>query len=106
MSKKKDAWKERKYAISSVAFSILSMLMAAFINGGIKAIILTAIVGITCFMITRHVLLNKAFNIKKYCYMICVALATPILLITMNFGIQVLCVAVASAMEACAIFQE
>lgn len=106
MSKKKDLWKERKYTILSVTFTILSLLMGAFIKGGIKAMILMAIVGITCFMIMRDGVLNKAYHIKKYCDMICVALVAAILLITMNLGIQVICVAAASAMEAYDIFHE
>ena len=106
MSKKKDLWKESKYAILSFIFATLALLMSVFINGGIKAMILTAIVGITYFMIMRDGVLNKAFNIKKYGYMICVALAAAILLITMNLGIPVLCMAASSAMEAYAIFHE
>ncbi|MCI8486970.1 MAG: hypothetical protein HFJ20_07995 [Clostridia bacterium] len=102
MSKKKDLWKEKKYGILSFTVATLSLLMITFINGGIKAMILMAIVGITCFMIMRDGVLNKAFNIKK----ICVALAAAILLITMNFGIQVICVAAAGAMEAYDIFHE
>lgn len=105
MSKKVSLWQSKKYTILFAICATVNLLMMACVAGGVKAIVLLGIVGITFFRIMRDEVLSEAVSIKKYSYPICATLAAGILLITMGLSVQMFCVMAVAILEARAIYK-